>query len=86
MEVEGGTLSQLNAPLDPRDAMAIYLFMGDGDPSLDAAYLAMRFGGCCALLGGPHATKRWYGRAGEENPEIPAYAQARQRCLLLPPD
>ena len=63
----------------PKDAMAIYLFMGDGDPSLDAGYLAMRIGECCELLGDPHAAKWWYGRAVEENPEIPAYIQARQR-------
>ena len=77
----------------PRDAMAIYLFMGDGDPSLDAGYLAMRIGECCELLGDQHAARWWYGRAVEENPEIPAYAQARQRLehitiddLLPPPD
>ncbi len=71
--------------------MAIYLFMGDGDPSLDAGYLAMRIGECCELLGDPHAAKWWYGRAVEENPEIPVYTQARQRLehvtiesLLLP--
>jgi hypothetical protein len=63
------------------------------DPSLDAGYLALRIGECCELLGDQHAAKWWYGRAVEENPEIPAYAQARQRLehitiddLLPPPD
>lgn len=63
----------------PREAMAIYLFMADGDPSLDAGYLAERIGRCCELLGDPHGAKWWYGRAVEENPEIPAYVEARRR-------
>jgi hypothetical protein len=54
----------------PKDAMAIYLFMGDGDPSLDAGYLAMRMGECCENLKDLHAAKWWYGRAVEENPGI----------------
>jgi hypothetical protein len=63
--------------------MAIYLFMEDGDPSLNAGYLAMRIGECCELLGDPHAAKWWYGRAVEENPQIPAYTEARQRLEHL---
>jgi hypothetical protein len=75
----------------PRDALAIYLFMGDGDPSLDAGHLAERVGRCCELLGDLHGAKWWYGRAVEENPEIPAYVEARRRldsvtidALLVP--
>ena len=63
----------------PREAMAIYLFMGDGDPSLDAGYLAERIGRCCELLDDLHGAKWWYGRAVEENQEIPAYVAARRR-------
>ena len=63
----------------PRDAMAIYLFMGDGDPSLDAGYLAEHIGRCCEQLGDLHGAKWWYGRAVEENPGIPAYLEARRR-------
>ncbi len=59
--------------------MAIYLFMADADPSLDAGYLAKRIGWCCELLGDLHAAKWWYGCAVEENPKIPAYVEARQR-------
>jgi hypothetical protein len=63
----------------PRDAMAIYLYMADGDPSLDAGYLAHRIGQCCELLDDLHGAKWWYGRAVEENPEIAAYVEARRR-------
>jgi hypothetical protein len=63
----------------PSDAMAIYLFMADGDPSLDAGYLGERIGRCCELLGDLHGAKWWYGRAVEENPERPAYVEARRR-------
>lgn len=63
----------------PRDAMAIYLFMADGDPSLDAGYLGMRIGLCCEMLGDPHSAKWWYGRAVEENPDIARYGDARTR-------
>jgi len=59
--------------------MAIYLLMADGDPSLDAGYLAERIGHCAELLGELHATKWWYGRAVEENPTIAHYVEARRR-------
>ena len=63
----------------PRDAMVIYLFMADGDPSLDAGYLAERIGHCCELLGELHGARWWFGRAVEENPGIVRYAEARRR-------
>jgi hypothetical protein len=62
-----------------RDAMAIYLHMADGDPSLDAGYLAMRIGECCERLGDPRSARWWYGRAVEENPSIDRYVEAQQR-------
>jgi tetratricopeptide (TPR) repeat protein len=52
------------------DAIKIYLFMSDGDPSLDAGYLGERLGICYEQLGDLHAAKYWYGRAVEENPEV----------------
>lgn len=52
------------------DAIKIYLFMSDGDPSLDAGYLGERLGVCYEQLGDLHAAKYWYGRAVEENPEV----------------
>ena len=59
--------------------MGIYLHMADGDPSLDAGYLAMRIGECCERLGDLHTARWWYGRAVEENPSIERYIEARQR-------
>ncbi|HUN44143.1 MAG TPA: hypothetical protein VMU81_27955 [Acetobacteraceae bacterium] len=71
--------NELIAASRPKDAMAIYLFMADGDPSLDAGYLAERIGYCCELLGDQHAARWWYGRAVEENPGIARYQDARRR-------
>lgn len=62
-----------------RDAMAVYLYMADGDPSLDAGYLAMQIGACCERLGDLHSARWWYGRAVEENPSINDYGEARRR-------
>ncbi|WP_421358018.1 hypothetical protein [Agrobacterium rosae] len=52
------------------DAIKIYLFMSDGDPSLDAGYLGERLGVCYEQVGDLHAAKYWYGRAVEENPTV----------------
>lgn len=49
-----------------RDAIRIYLFMADGDPSLDAGYLGWKLGECYDGLGDLQAAKYWYGRALEE--------------------
>jgi hypothetical protein len=74
------------------DAIKIYLYMADGDPSLDGGYLGERLGECYELLDDLHAAKYWYGRAVEENPEVrPGSVEARKRLanvsidLLLPP-
>ncbi|HTH96012.1 MAG TPA: tetratricopeptide repeat protein [Stellaceae bacterium] len=53
-----------------QDALTIYFFMADGDPSLDGGYLGQRIGHCYELLGQYPAAKFWYGRAIEENPEV----------------
>jgi tetratricopeptide (TPR) repeat protein len=53
-----------------REALEIYYFMSDGDPSLDAGYLGERMGECYEALGELHAAKYWYGRAVEENPVL----------------
>ena len=52
----------------PHDAIKIYLFMADGDPSLDAGYVAERLGVCYEQAGELHAAKYWYGKALEEGP------------------
>ncbi|HEX4294220.1 MAG TPA: hypothetical protein VHZ29_08805 [Rhizomicrobium sp.] len=75
-----------------RDALKIYYFMSDGDPSLDGGYLGMRIGECYEALRELHEAKYWYGRALEENPVImAACAEAIKRLgdlsidsLLLP--
>ncbi len=62
------------------DAIKIYLFMADGDQSLDGGYLGERLGACYETLGDLHAAKYWYGRAVEENPEVRLNAiEARER-------
>lgn len=77
-----------------RDALNIYLYMADGDPSLDAGYLAKRIAQCYKDLGDLHAAKYWYGRAIEENPIVNSdCVEARKNLgcisidsLLLPED
>ena len=59
----------------PQNAIKIYLFMADGDQSLDGGYLGKELGECYEKLGDLHAAKYWYGRAVEENPE------ARLDCI-----
>ncbi|WP_244557327.1 hypothetical protein [Agrobacterium deltaense] len=62
------------------DAVKIYLFMADGDQSLDGGYLGKKLGECYELLGQLHEAKYWYGRAIEENPVVRADCQeARDR-------
>jgi tetratricopeptide (TPR) repeat protein len=69
------------------DAIKVYLFMADGDPSLDAGYLGERLGICYEKVGDLHAAKYWYGRAVEENPEVRlASTQAYERLLGLSVD
>jgi tetratricopeptide (TPR) repeat protein len=72
--------NELIAAGKPGEAIKIYLFMGDGDPSLDAGYLGKRIGECYEQIGDLHAAKYWYGRAIEEGPQAwPDCAVARQR-------
>ena len=52
------------------DAIKIYLFMADGDPSLDGGWLGWRLGICYEGLGDLHAASYWHGRAVEENPDV----------------
>lgn len=61
------------------EAIRIYLFMADGDPSLDGGYLGKKLGECYERLGDLHAAKYWYGRAVEENPAREDCAAARMR-------
>ena len=54
----------------PDDAIRIYLYMADGDPSLDAGHLGEKLGQCYERTGDLAAAKYWYGRAVEENPKV----------------
>lgn len=65
----------------PQDAIKIYLFMADGDPSLDAGYLGEKLGQCYEMLGDPHAARYWYGRAIEENPGVRLHAEEARKRL-----
>lgn len=65
------------------DAIKIYLFMSDGDPSLDAGWLGWRLGVCYEALGDLHAASYWHGRAVEECPEVDRGSVAA-RARLLP--
>jgi hypothetical protein len=76
----------------PHDAIKIYLFMADGDQSLDGGYLGEKLGECYEIAGDLHAAKYWYGRAVEENPKArPKSVEARDRLAsvsiddLVPP-
>jgi tetratricopeptide (TPR) repeat protein len=53
-----------------REALNIYLFLADGDQSLDGGFLGERIGECYEALGDLYSAKYWYGRAVEENPEV----------------
>jgi len=68
-KLEGVASALMNAGRD-RDALRIYLFMADGDPSLDGGYLGGRIAECYERLGELDAARYWYGRAVEENPEV----------------
>jgi tetratricopeptide (TPR) repeat protein len=67
-------------------AIRIYLFMADGDPSLDGGWLGKRLGQCYEAQGDSMAAKYWYGRAVEENPEVRLYREARTRLENLGTD
>jgi tetratricopeptide (TPR) repeat protein len=63
-----------------KDAIRIYLFMADGDPSLDAGYLGTRLAQCYENLDDLDVARYWFGRAIEENPEVSIEAiEARKR-------
>lgn len=55
-----------------QEALQIYYYMANGDPSLDGGYLAKRMAQCYASLNNLRAAKYWYGRAIEENPVVNA--------------
>ena len=64
-------------------AVAIYLHMAEGDPSLDGGSLAHAIGGCYERLGDLHAARYWYGRAAGENPGIDLYRRDFERMSTV---
>ena len=64
-----------------KEAMRIYLFMADGDPSLDAGWLGERIAECYEALGDPYSARYWYGRAVEEDPEVRTRSVAARERL-----
>lgn len=68
-QLEAKAQNLLNLKL-PQEAVKIYLFMADGDPSLDGGYLGKRIAECYERMNDLHAAKYWYGRAIEENPVV----------------
>ena len=69
------------ADSQPQKAVKIYLYMADGDQSLDGGYLGEQIGKCYEALGDLHAAKYWYARAVEENPGVRVEAVAALRRL-----
>jgi tetratricopeptide (TPR) repeat protein len=63
------------------NAIRIYLFMADGDQSLDGGWLGEKLGQCYEAQGDLMAAKYWYGRAVEENPEVNLDSQEARRRL-----
>ena len=61
----------------PKDALRIYLFMADGDNSLDGGHLGARIGECHERMGDLASARFWYDRAVEENPDIDRYVALR---------
>ena len=64
-----------------RDALRVYLWMADGDPSLDGGYLGGRIAECYESLGELDAARYWYARAAEENPAVRLDEAAARRRL-----
>jgi hypothetical protein len=62
-------------------AIKIYLFMSDGDPSLDGGFLGEQLGRCYEAIGDLMAAKYWYGRAIEENPEVRKLSKQKRKAL-----
>lgn len=60
-------------------AIAVYLHMAEGDPSLDGGSLGHAIGQCYEEMGEIHVARYWYARAFEENPSIDLYRRDFER-------
>ena len=59
------------------DALAVYLLLADGDPSLDGGFTGFQIARCYEKAGDLFSAKYWAGRAVEENPGIEEYVKYR---------
>lgn len=50
-----------------RDALRVYFYMAEGDPSLDGGYLGSRIGECYECVGELDDARYWYSREAEES-------------------
>jgi tetratricopeptide (TPR) repeat protein len=64
-------------------AISVYLYLADGDPSLDGGSLGHALGECYERLGERYAARFWYGRAAEENPAIELYRRDYERTRAV---
>ena len=69
---------QLQKSLRHEEAIAIYLFMSDGDRSLDAGHLAFCLAHCYRFLNRLPEAQYWARRAVEENPSIDVYQELKK--------
>jgi len=60
-------------------AIDVYLYLADGDPSLDAGWYAIQIAECCEKLGRMTEARYWAARAKDENPTVPDRQEIEQR-------
>jgi hypothetical protein len=73
------TAASLNSEGRYDDALRMYLFMADGDQSLDGGYLGERIGECYEQQGQLDAARYWC--AVEESPEVRIHAATARKRL-----
>jgi tetratricopeptide (TPR) repeat protein len=64
---------------DFQSALELYLFLADGDPSLDGGWLGVQIAECYEALGRMNEARYWAGRAENENPTLPDRREIRER-------
>lgn len=69
---------EFKAAGDVDNALRIYYFMADGDPSLDGGHLGVMIGKCYEAKGEFYAARYWYTGALEENPERDDYKEIQR--------
>lgn len=62
-----------------QNAIDVYLYLADGDPSLDAGWYAIQIAECYESLGRMAEARYWAARAKDENPTVPDRLEIAQR-------